>query len=195
MKSIHVVAAGLMLAVGSASVLAQHAGHGVAAAAPYASMQSRDIKALSTEDTERLLRGEGMSLALAAELNGYPGPVHVLELAGPLGLSASQRERTQSLMARHKVQARELGARLVDSERELDRAFAGGQVTPAEVARLTRRIGETQSELRVAHLQTHLEQKALLTAQQIARYQELRGYGEAAQAPADAAHSGHATHH
>ena len=41
-----------------------------------------------------------MSLALAAELNGYPGPLHVLELADRLGLSAEQRGKVQQLSIR-----------------------------------------------------------------------------------------------
>ena len=35
----------------------------------------------------------GMGLALAAELNGYPGPAHVIELAKSLGLSEPQRAK------------------------------------------------------------------------------------------------------
>jgi hypothetical protein len=31
-----------------------------------------------------------MGLALAAELNGYPGPIHVLELGDQLNLSSVQ---------------------------------------------------------------------------------------------------------
>lgn len=150
----------------------QHAGH----ATPYAGLQAREIKALSAEDAQKLLQGHGMSLALAAELNGYPGPSHVLELAQPLGLTAAQREATQQLMDTHKAEARALGRQLLEAERALDSAFAGGSATEAEVARHTRRIGELQGALRDAHLQTHLKQKALLTPRQVAEYQRLRGY-------------------
>src|SRR5262249_20157560 len=44
----------------------------------YAGRQTRAIKALSEEDIAPLLNGEGMGMAKAAELNGYPGPKHVL---------------------------------------------------------------------------------------------------------------------
>ncbi len=54
---------------------------------PYAGMQTRPIKALSEQQMADLSAGRGMGLALAAELNGYPGPVHVLELADKLNLS------------------------------------------------------------------------------------------------------------
>ncbi len=57
-------------------------------AAPYAGQQTRAIKALSPEDIAGLRAGDGMAMAKAAELNRYPGPRHVLDLAGPLALSA-----------------------------------------------------------------------------------------------------------
>ena len=51
---------------------------------PYAGMQARPIKALSSEQIADLKAGRGMGLALTAELNGYPGPAHLLELADKL---------------------------------------------------------------------------------------------------------------
>ena len=74
----------------SATAMAQHA--------PYAGQQSRAIKAFSAEETEQYLAGAGMSHALAAELNRYPGPMHVLELADRLSLSPQQRAATEQLM-------------------------------------------------------------------------------------------------
>jgi hypothetical protein len=64
-----------------------------APSAPYSGQQTRSIKALSSEDIAALLKGEGMGMAKAAELNGYPGPVHVLTLAKELKLTESQRCR------------------------------------------------------------------------------------------------------
>lgn len=188
MKQAKILIASLALAAGTAG--AQHAGHaghadhsmhaqprpGPAAPSPYAGLQSREIKALSPEDTRMLLEGHGMRLALPAELNGYPGPSHVLELAEHLQLGASQREGTQALMDAHKAAARALGARVVEAERALDRAFAGGQASADDVARLTREAGQLQAELRAEHLRTHLAQRALLTPHQVAQYQRLRGY-------------------
>lgn len=169
----------LAAAFAATGALAQHAGHhghGGAGASPYAGLQQREIKALSPEETRGLLEGQGMRLALAAELNGYPGPLHVLEHADALQLSPQQRQGTQALMHAHKAEARTLGAALVEAERALDRAFAQRSVDEAGLAQLTRRIGELQAQLRAAHLRTHLQQTALLTPQQVARYQQLRGY-------------------
>jgi hypothetical protein len=40
---------------------------------PYAGQEKREIKALSAEDIEGYLTGQGMGFAKAAELNHYPG--------------------------------------------------------------------------------------------------------------------------
>src|SRR5260221_2968672 len=66
------------------------------AASPYVGMERRAVKALSDQQTADLEVGGGMGLALAAELNGYPGPAHVLELADALRLSDEQRTRTKA---------------------------------------------------------------------------------------------------
>src|SRR5258708_7085156 len=64
---------------------------------PYAGLEGRSIKALSEQQIADLQAGRGMGLALAAELNGYPGPMHVLEFADSLGLSDQQRAKMQEL--------------------------------------------------------------------------------------------------
>src|SRR6266404_5181818 len=74
-------------------------------AQPYSGMQSRSIKALSDQQVADLRAGRGMGLALAAELNGYPGPSHVVELAEKLDLSADQRTRVQALFESMKQEA------------------------------------------------------------------------------------------
>ncbi len=144
--------------------------------APYAGQQTRSIKALSRGETQDLLDGKGMGLAKAAELNGYPGPMHVLELARRLQLSPAQREASEQLMAQHKAQVRQLGAQLVQAEALLDAAFATRQITPEQLTQHTQRIGQLQAAVRTAHLQTHLAQTALLQPEQIAQYNTLRGY-------------------
>jgi hypothetical protein len=143
---------------------------------PYAGQQDRPIKALSTADVNDLMTGQGLGLAKAAELNGYPGPAHVLEYAGQLALSEQQLRATEALMKSHKSRARSLGAELVNAERSLDEAFAHKAIDPALLARLTAEIGSKQAHLREEHLRTHLEQTALLTSEQIRHYAELRGY-------------------
>jgi len=184
---LHIVAGTLLTSTGAA--FAQHPGHGPAS--PYAGQQTREIKALSPTQTADLLAGKGMEQAKAAELNGYPGPMHVLELAGPLALSAAQIRDSEALLAVHKAEARALGARLVEAERKLDSAFSSKRIDAAQLELLTREIGLLQAELRASHLRTHLQQSRLLTAPQVALYAELRGYTGAPKTAVPAQHSNH----
>ena len=143
---------------------------------PYAGQETRDIKALAPEDVDAFLSGKGMGLAKAAELNGYPGPAHVLAMATELDLSPDQKRRTEALFTSMEAKATDLGHALVEQERELDQQFASKAATQESVAVILQRIGELQAKVRGAHLQAHLSQLQILTPAQIAKYQELRGY-------------------
>ena len=145
-------------------------------ASPYAGEQTREIKALSKSDVNNLMGGAGMGFAKAAELNGYPGPMHVLELARPMRLTEEQRVATEKLLKEHKREARELGAQIVALERQLDASFASKSISDPKLAALTNDIVTLQGKLRNAHLQTHLRQTALLQPDQVDAYQSLRGY-------------------
>ena len=148
-----------------------------ASATPYAGQQTREIKSLSATQLQDMLAGKGMELAKAAELNGYPGPMHTLELGDALQLTPNQRATTEQLLTRHKEEARLLGAQLVEAERRLDAAFASRQIDANTLAGMTQRIGTLQAQLRRAHLQAHMQQTSLLTPQQVTQYILLRGYG------------------
>ncbi len=165
--------AGAMLA--SAPALAQHP-------APYAGMQVRTVKALTEQQVADLQAGRGMGLALPAELNDYPGPSHVIELAEQLGLSSDQLSETRRLHEAMKADAVPLGHKLIEQETELDGLFATKAVTAVSLGDATRRIGQTQAELREAHLRYHLSMVAVLSAGQVRRYGELRGYGSGTRA-------------
>ena len=117
-----------------------------------------------------------MGLALPGEMNGYPGPVHVLELADQLQLSAEQRHRVQQLFEAMKTEAITVGEKLIQQESALDREFAEQKISPDVLTQLTAQIGETQGQLRAVHLKYHLTTAELLTAHQRNRYAELRGY-------------------
>jgi len=143
---------------------------------PYAGSEHGEIKALSADEQATLLEGKGMGFAKAAELNGYPGPAHVLALSAELGLSTPQIERTRALFERMQQDARTDGAALIEAERALDRLYASRTATAATVNRQLARIEATRTHLRGVHLNAHLEQAGLLNAAQIARYSELRGY-------------------
>lgn len=158
---------------------------------PYAGQETREIKALSPKEFDDLDQGRGMGLAKPAELNRYPGPLHVLELAGELQLSVEQRNGVEASKARMTARARSLGAEILALERELDAAFADRKIDQVRLNELTAQIGAKQGMVRAAHLEAHLETAGLLTPEQISRYDMLRGYGRAS----SAAPSGHGVKH
>jgi hypothetical protein len=146
----------------------------------YTGQEARAIKALSDDDVAALLKGEGMGMAKAAELNGYPGPAHVLTLAVELKLTVPQHQQVQAVFDRMSADAKRLGAELVEHERLLDQLFANGEIMPDRLAIETAAIGELEGRLRSVHLAAHLETRALLSEDQVAAYQRLRGYGQPA---------------
>ena len=161
----------------------------LAADMPYAGQQARSIKSLSGDDIAAMRKGEGMGMAKAAELNGYPGPAHVLQLAAKLGLTEIQQRDVQAIFDRMSAAAKPLGGELIAQEQALDQLFAKSEITPDRLAAATAAIAELQGRLRAVHLSAHLETRALLNADQIARYQQLRGYN-ASPAPEHHHHHG-----
>ena len=143
---------------------------------PYAGLHQREVKALSEQQISDLRAGRGMGLALAAELNGYPGPMHAIELAERLQLSAAQRQQLQAQYEAMKAEAISVGEKLIAREAALDRHFAEHNISFDRLASLTAQIGETQGELRAVHLKYHLTTAEVLTADQRRQYAELRGY-------------------
>jgi len=152
-------------------------------AQPYAGLQNRAVKALSDQQIADLRAGRGMGLALAAELNGYPGPLHVIDLREALNLSEAQVARAKALYEAMKAETIPLGEQLIAEESALDRQFAARSVTSASLDAALLRIGEAQAKLRAAHLRYHLAMHDVLTPEQIARYNALRGYAHHNDAP------------
>jgi hypothetical protein len=143
---------------------------------PYAAFADRRLKALTAEQAADLLAGRGMGLALAAELNGYPGPTHVLEHADALGLTPEQRVRAEALRDAVSVEARAIGARIVVLEEELDALFARDGADAGRLAALTAALGGLGGRLREVHLAAHIGMRDALSEPQRATYARLRGY-------------------
>jgi Spy/CpxP family protein refolding chaperone len=143
---------------------------------PYSGLEARPIKALSDQQIADLKAGRGMGLALAAELNGYPGPLHVLELAEALGLTPGQRDKMTRLFEAMKAEAVILGEKLITAEAALDRQFAGKTITDASLVDGVQTVASAQGALRAAHLKYHLATVEVLTPEQVTRYADLRGY-------------------
>jgi Spy/CpxP family protein refolding chaperone len=145
------------------------------------------LQALSPDAIQGLLEGRGMGLAKAAELNSYPGPKHVLEMADSLKLTPEQRAAVQKSHDEMKATAVALGKEIVDLERQLNHAFASTTIDARRLAELTSSIAERQGKLRYAHLAAHLTTRGELTPEQIKAYDLARGYGS----DKPAAHTGH----
>lgn len=157
------------------SISAQH-NHGVQT--PYAGMQNRAIKSLSDNDIKELRRGGGWGLALAAELNGMPGPAHMLELKEQIALNQDQVTKTQALLDDMRKAAIPTGERLIAAELALENAFAKGAVEEASLRRLLAEAESARTELRFIHLSQHYKTVQFLKPEQIKRYNILRGYAE-----------------
>jgi len=153
---------------------------------PYAGQEKLPIKALSEAERADLLAGRGMGLAKAAEMNGYPGPMHVLEHAGALKLTDAQRQAVDAARVRMAAAAQALGREIMAAEAALDAAFAAKRIDAAMLKAQTDAIAALMGRLRAVHLAAHLETAPLLTPAQRAQYAALRGYG--GQAEPDAHH-------
>lgn len=148
----------------------------VAQESPYVELQDREVKALSDQQVEDLLAGRGMGMALAAELNGYPGPKHVLELAGELDLTETQAQATQDVFDGMQAAAIEIGREIVERERLLDQLFAEREIEPQALGQATEVLGRLNGQLRGVHLAAHLAMVEILSPQQRMHYDAVRGY-------------------
>ena len=167
------------------SALAQHS-HGTQT--PYAGLQTRAIKSLSENDIKELRQGGGWGLALPAELNGMPGPVHLVELKDRIPLTAEQVQKAQALVQDMRLAAIPAGERLIKAEAALEAAFAGGSVDESSLRALLSEASSARSDLRFIHLSQHLKTVQFLRPEQIKQYNVLRGY---AQDPCASVPAGH----
>ena len=145
-------------------------------ASKYAGQENRTIKSLSPDDVAELRRGGGWGLAKAAELNGVPGPAHLLDLKDDIPLDAGQVAAITRLHGKMKSRAMAQGERLITLERALEEHFRGGTITDAILRASLDAIAAARKELRYIHLATHLKTPKILSAAQISKYNALRGY-------------------
>lgn len=136
------------------------------------------IRSLSAEEIRSLREGDGMRLARPAELNGYPGPAHVLEVArqGKMDLFAEQRQAIERIHAATKAEAQALGQQILFLEAALETGFRSGRMTEQDLAPRVEEIGRKRTALRLVHLRAHLLTTVLLRPEQVEFYYQLRGY-------------------
>ena len=142
----------------------------------YAGEEKREIKSLSETDIEELKNGKGWGLAKAAELNGVPGPVHLLEMKEEIDLSAKQIRAIENIYKKMKQEAIPLGLELIELEMELNNHFANRTITDELLRQILQRIAQAHRQLRYVHLSTHLKTPDILKSEQITLYNKLRGY-------------------
>lgn len=174
----------VMLAIGLITATAFAAGSGTthrgSGAAtpdkPYAGQQQRVVSAFSGAELKMLRDGLGMGFAKAAELNGYPGPLHILELAKPLALAPDQRQTVQAAFDEMNAAARALGPKLIAAEQAVDAVFKKGAADADALQRAVLHAAKVRAALRQVHLNAHIKVTPVLSAEQRRRYQTLRGY-------------------
>lgn len=190
MNRISIGLLGLIVGIGigaAGATFAPLAQHGSSVLQPYAGQDTRQISSLSAKDIAELEKGAGWGLAKPAELNGYPGPAHVLEFEDSLALTNQQKQVIEASFASMNARARELGVALIEAEEALDNVFVAQAVTPALLKERLSVTEEIRAALRNVHLAAHLEITPLLTEEQRTQYAALRGYGEGH----DGQHGGH----
>lgn len=160
------------------------------APSPYVAQLESPVRGLSVEEVDDLLAGHGMGYARTAELNSYPGPLHLLDLQQGLHLSSAQVDAITAIFAEMQIQAQQVGQQIVTQEQLLSTAFASGEVTEASLEEQVMTLAGLYGQLRTVHLRAHLQVTPLLTEEQINTYNRLRGYDSNAR-PAH----GHEMHH
>jgi hypothetical protein len=158
------------LAVGSVAVLASiqmapmlHAQIDSGTRTPYAGQESASVRGLSEAEISALRTGAGMGLARPGEINGYPGPRHVLELADELALTSDQRAAVQALFDDMQTEAIQLGSQFLAGYQALEQSFRAGTITPEGLQQQSAALGQIEGQLRAAHLKYHLLTTPLLS--------------------------------
>jgi Spy/CpxP family protein refolding chaperone len=134
----------------------------------------RRVDLLLDEAEEVLATGRGFGMAFAADQNGYPGPMHALELRDQLGLTADQMPALETLTQSMFDEARPRSRDLLDAEDKLRRLFADGTATSAQVESMAREIERARADVRLIHLRAHLKTFDVLNARQRQVYGQIR---------------------
>jgi Spy/CpxP family protein refolding chaperone len=180
----------VVLAVGLGRAEAQHAMPPAVPGGPSAHMLAH---ACATAFEKNIATGRGFGMAFVADHNGYPGPLHILELKDQLKLTAEQEAKTQAMMAATLAESRPKSARLLDAEAKLAQLFASGQADEASVRAAVAEVEKARTEVRLVHLMTHLKARDLLTDEQRRLYTEARWNAHRPMAPHGAGSHGAGT--
>jgi Spy/CpxP family protein refolding chaperone len=143
---------------------------------PYVSQLDSPVRGLSRQEVDDLLNGRGAGYARSAELNGYPGPRHVLDMREELTLSPQVVAQLEAIFSHMENRARQLGQQIVHQETELSQKFADNTLSETEMEAQVKELALLYGELRATHLQAHFQTLPLLSLEQVSKYNILRGY-------------------
>lgn len=149
------------------------------AQSPHITQLDNPVRGLDAQEVDDLLNGRGAGYARTAELNSYPGPRHVLDLRQELALSTEQEQQIEIIFRRMNTEAKQVGQNIVELEQQFSNTFAQGAISESEIEEQTQQLAMLYGQYRAIHLQPHLEVQRLLSPDQIAKYDELRGYSSA----------------
>jgi Spy/CpxP family protein refolding chaperone len=113
-------------------------------------------------------------MARYADINGYPGPRHVLDLREELELEDEQAKQMEAIYEEMAEKARMKGEAIVAAEKRLNGLFLGKTASVDSVRSLTEEIGRLRGELRAIHLLAHMQASAIMSPAQRERYSALR---------------------
>ena len=176
MMQLRTAIAASVIAIGFSTAIGASQLHDSKHVSPYAGKEARALSTLSDNDIAQLTAGHGWGLALPAELNSYPGPRHILDLADELSLSDEQRRSIEDIFNDMNADARKTGMDFIAAERAIDAAFQSGAIDGARLRELVANAEEKRARLRVVHLEAHLKATPLLNKHQRHLYDRLRGY-------------------
>ena len=181
---------GVVTGLVTGSAAAQQPGHD--GAAPH----HQFAQTCTTEFEKTVAQGRGFGMAFVADQQGYPGPMHVLELKETLGLTAEQEARTQALLTAMFAESRPKSARLLVAEKKLRDLFASGQVHEPALRAAVADVEQARGEVRLVHLTFHLKTRQILTDEQRRLYHEARWSAGPPPKPSNESHggSGHGGH-
>jgi hypothetical protein len=163
-------------------------------ASPYAGQEMRDIKSLSDINVQSLQNGTGEAfggIAKLAELNGYPGPRHVLDMASELQLTDRQRMEIDQIYQNMSSKARGIGAAIIAIEQDMDGTFANKTITEENLKLMLDKSTDLYGQLRFVHLSAHMDTVQILTTEQIQMYNKLRGYDSGSSSDDNSSHHQH----
>ena len=161
--------AGVAFAQGSA----HHGAHGAPGSTPHHALAQTCEGAFE----ENVRDGRGFGMAFVADQQGYPGPLHVLELKDRLRLSRDQEARAEGLLAAMYAESRPKSSRLLEAEAKLRRLFAANRPDEAAVRTAVGEVETARADVRLVHLLFHLKMRDALTDEQRRIYQDARWGG------------------